>query len=126
MDVDGHCLSSQPIVFEVTNNKHLTELQLKQPCFSSNQAFVLRVKEGQVMNISLINLEKSLINNEIYGTIKDKTATKEVVFGSGPREKHLVESSSNEIELKLSHDHNQHSRFMLFMTGNHIWLNSFE
>ena len=117
VNIEEHCSSSHSIVLEANLDGYITELQFRQACLTPNKALDMRVKDGQVMNVSIINIHRSFINDQIYGTIKDKAAIKEVVIGSGPREKYLLQSASNELELRLTQNEESQNRFMLHITG---------
>ena len=97
---------------------YVTDLQLKRTCVSRQKALILTVKDGQFLNISMINFKTSLVNDEIYGTINDVRANKEVMLSTGPRVRHVIQSSSSELELKLLQNSGSHNRFMLHITGN--------
>ena len=111
------CSTTQSMTVEATNDVYVSDEQLKATCITDNRALLITAKAGQVMNISMINFERSLITDKIYGTFKDGKANKEVIFGSGPRIRHLLQSSANQLELKLSQSKEENNRFMLHISG---------
>ena len=79
---------------------------------------MVQAKEGQIMNVSQINLQHDLGNNNIYATIKDTGSNNKVLVGDGPIQKQLIVSSSNKLELTLTEHEATENRFMLHITGN--------
>ena len=106
---------------QVKNDVYTSDVQLSEATETNNEALIFTAKDGQVMNISMVNLMESLATNDVYGTLKDKKTNKEVVFGSGRRFKNLIQSSSNELELKLSERIGSHNRFLLHIAGNRFF-----
>ena len=87
------------------------------PCIVPNKELLIQAKDGQILNISQINLDHSGNNQGTYGSVKDTTNGKHVLIGHGPREKHLIVSTSNEIAVTVSNDDLEDNRFMLHFQG---------
>ena len=105
----------QPNIIQITDStSYLADRQLNLNCPVSSR-FVLKAKEGQIMNISEINMQTD--GHQPYGSLNDKSSIRRVMIGDGPRENHLLLSSSNEIELTVSENTNSFNRFMLKVMG---------
>ena len=115
------CKTNDPIVIDADKpDFHFTDIQLAQTCTGSNKRFIVRAKEGQVLNISEVNLRNSFMGDGTYGTIKDISNNKMKIIGDGPRGKHLLLSSSNEVELTITDNSASNNRFMLHVSGTFI------
>ena len=118
MDISGECGTNNFItIVGGKSDFYLTDLQLGNQCSESSPHYILKVKEGQIMNISGIIMQPSIISGGTYGTIKDRSNNKLTIIGDGPRKKHLLSSSSNEVEIMISENANTFNRFMLHVEG---------
>ena len=117
MNIESTCNSQRANVIEPTDSKfYLSDLQLNPNCPSVNQ-HILKAKEGQIFNISEMNINIGDNGHSSYGTLKDKANDRRVFIGNGPRENHLLISSSNEVELTVSSNSDSFNRFLLRIEG---------
>ena len=117
MTIESTCNSQKTNVIEATDSKfYLSDLQLNPNCPSVNQ-YILKAKEGQILNISELNINTGNNGHSSYGTLKEKENDRRVFIGNGPRENHLLISSSNEVELTVSSNPNSFNRFILSVEG---------
>ena len=119
LNIRSDCKQMQQFVIEATKPEfYLADTQLRTCATPNKGGITIQAKEGQVMNVSVINLQHSAGANSIYATLKDIGANKNVLIGDGPRHKHLVLSSSNELELTLREpDEITENQFMLHIKG---------
>ena len=118
LDISGDCKTNNPTLIVTTKPEfYITDMQLAETCLGNNKRFILRAKEGQVLNISEVNLQNSFIGDGTYGTLKDLSNNKLEIIADGPREKHLLLSSSNEVELTITDNAASNNRFMLHVSG---------
>ena len=108
--------SEQNILNANADDFFLSENQLIQ-CIDPNKELLIQAKDGQILNISQINLDHAGSNQGTYGSVKDTTNGKQVLIGHGPRGKHLMVSTSNKIALTVSNDDLEGNRFMLHFQG---------
>ena len=74
------------------------------------------------MNVSQINLQHNE-NDNIYATIRDVKANKNVLIGEGPRHKQLLLSTSHELEITLTKQNGAiDNLFMLHIKGNKYYI----
>ena len=72
-------------------------------CLSNGSPIVMYAHEGQTLNISLLDLSSNVINGEdTYGTLNDPSAKKRILFGKGPRSRHLMTTISNTVEINYA------------------------
>ena len=119
LDINNQYKQNQQLIIEASKtNFYLADTQLRH-CLSANQEkVIIQAKEGQIMNVSQINLKHDASNNNIYATIKDVGSNQNVLIGDGPRHKQLVVSSSHELELTLTEQNvAPENRFMLHIEG---------
>ena len=97
-----------------TKDIYISSDKIHASCKSNGREISFYTNEGQTLNISVIDLSNNLLDtDEIYGTINDPATKQNVVFGHGPRERHLTTSVSNEVTLTIQSEH----RFILRFEG---------
>ena len=117
LETDNACKSNQQTVLDANaDDFFLSENQLDQ-CISQNKELIIQAKDGQVMNISQINLDHSGNNQSPYGSVEDVKSGKQSLIGHGPRLNHLMLSTSNEIAVIVSGVGSEDNRFMLHIQG---------
>ena len=97
-----------------SKNIYISSDEIHLSCKLNGREIAIYTNEGQTLNISVIDLNNNLKGtDEIYGTINDPATKQNVVFGHGPRERHLTTSVSNEVILTIQSEH----RFILRFEG---------
>ena len=120
LETNNACQSNQQTVLDANaDDFFLSENQLDQ-CISQNKELIIQAKDGQVMNISQINLDHSGNNQSPYGSVEDVKSGKQSLIGHGPRLNHLMLSTSNEITVIVSGVGSEDNRFMLHIQGIYI------
>ena len=115
LDIESSCISQQVHIEEHVSDFFVTENQLTK---CNNRQFTIHAKDGQTMNISQINLDDSISDQDTYGTIKDTTSGKSKLIGHGPREDTHLLAASNEVEIIVMEDDAEDNKFMLHIKGN--------
>ena len=114
-----HCTTNSHIVIEMENqDSYISSDDIESSCINQNQPWILATQSGQSLNISLVNLGDSH-GSDVYGTLKDQSTNREVVFGGGPREQHLM-LSSEPLAVTIQTDALERVRFLLHIQGFHI------
>ena len=72
---------------------YISSDELESSCLRPNKNWKLTAETGQRLNVSLINLSEGQNEASIYGSIENSNGNEQVIFGPGPREKHLIVSS---------------------------------
>ena len=117
-DIHGE-LGQQSIVEAAKAEFYLADLQLEQYLSSNQRIIIIQAKEGQIMNVSQINLRTNARADKIYATITDKQTNKNVLIQNGPRHKQLIQTASHKLELSLTKQIKlDENRFILHIKGN--------
>ena len=87
-------VSSEEIINLSSHETYISSDEIKSSCLRSSKTWKLTAQIGQRLNVSFINLSEGNGNNAgIYGSIENSNGNVQVLFGPGPREKHLLLSS---------------------------------
>ena len=86
-----------------------------QVCSAANSNMLrIKAKEGQRLNISMLSLSGN--SDEIFGSIKDPSNGNMAVLGGGARYQHVIEASSNAVEINIQNQQSSQP-FLLYFKG---------